>query len=41
MGEATRRLAGIMVVDVVRYSAMMAADEASTMARMRALRSEV
>jgi adenylate cyclase len=41
MGEATRRLAGILVADVVGYSAMMAADEASTMARVRALRSDV
>src|SRR5271166_5408661 len=41
MGEATRRLAGILVADVVGYSTMMAADEASTMSRVRALRSDV
>ena len=41
MGEVTRRLAGILVADVVGYSAMMNADEATTMARVRALRTDV
>ena len=36
-----RRLAAILVSDVVGYSGMMAADEAGTLARLKALRAEV
>ena len=38
---ATRRLAAILAADVVGYSRQMGADEAGTMARLRAVRSEV
>ncbi len=41
MGEVTRRLAGILAADVVGYSAMVGADEPSTLARVRALRADV
>ena len=33
-----RRLAGILVSDVVGYSGLMGADEAGTLARLKALR---
>ena len=33
---ATRRLAAILAADVVGYSGMIAADEAGTLARLRA-----
>ena len=36
-----RRLAAILAADVVGYSRQMGADEAGTMARFRAVRSEV
>ena len=35
MGEADRRLAGILAADVVGYSAMVGADEPGTLARVR------
>jgi adenylate cyclase len=41
MSGEKRRLAGILAADVVGYSAMVAADEAATLARFRALRTEV
>ena len=41
MSEAKRRLAGILAADVVGYSAMVGADEPGTLARVRALRTEV
>ena len=41
MPEPTRRLAAILAADVVGYSAMVAADETATLARVRALRTEV
>jgi len=41
MSEGKRRLAGILAADVVGYSAMIAADEPATLARVRALRSEI
>jgi class 3 adenylate cyclase len=37
----TRRLAAILAADVVGYSRMMAADEAGTLARLRAARRDV
>ena len=37
----TRRLAGILAADVVGYSAMVGADEPGTLARVRALRTDV
>ena len=37
----TRRLAAILAADVVGYSAMIGADEPGTLARVRALRTEV
>jgi adenylate cyclase len=37
----TRRLAAILATDVVGYSAMVGADESGTLARVRALRTEV
>ena len=37
MGEVNRRLAAIMVADVVGYSAMIGADETATLSRVRAL----
>jgi adenylate cyclase len=36
-----RRLAAILAADVVGYSRLMGADEAGTLARLRALRGEV
>jgi adenylate cyclase len=41
MDEADRRLAGIVSADVVGYSAMVGTDEAATLARVRALRTEL
>ena len=41
MGEVNRRLAGIVAADVVGYSAMVGADEPGTLARVRALRTDV
>ena len=41
MGEVKRRLAGILAADVVGYSAMVGADEPGTLARVRALRTDV
>jgi adenylate cyclase len=41
MSEMNRRLAGILAADVVGYSAMVGADEPSTLARVRALRNGV
>ena len=41
MGEADRRLAGIMAADVVGYSAMVAANEPTALAGVRTLRIEV
>ena len=41
MDEANRRLAGILAADVVGYSAKMGADDADTLARVRALRTDV
>jgi adenylate cyclase len=41
MGEGKRRLAGILAADVVGYSAMVGADEPGTLARVRALRTDV
>jgi TolB-like protein/class 3 adenylate cyclase len=41
MGEGKRRLAGILAADVVGYSALVGADEPGTLARVRALRSDV
>jgi adenylate cyclase len=41
MDEANRRLAGILAADVVGYSAMIGADEPATLARVRALRTEI
>ena len=40
MGE-TRKLAAILVADVVGYSRLAAADEDRTLARLRALRSDL
>ncbi len=41
MEDANRRLAGILAADVVGYSGMIGADEPGTLARVRALRSEM
>jgi TolB-like protein len=41
MSEEKRRLAGIVAGDVVGYSAMVAADEPGTLARVRALRTDI
>ena len=41
MSEEKRRLAGILAVDVVGYSAMVGADEPGTLARVRTLRTDV
>jgi adenylate cyclase len=41
MVEVNRRLAGILAADVVSYSAQMGADDAGTLARVRALRTDV
>ena len=39
--RAERRLAAIMVADVVGYSRLFESDETNTLARLRALRSDV
>src|SRR4051794_40888237 len=39
--DAGRRLAGIVAADVASYSAMLGADEAGALARVRALRVDV
>ncbi|GAG01301.1 unnamed protein product, partial [marine sediment metagenome] len=39
--RAQRRLAAILAADVVGYSRMMDVDEAGTLARLKALRSEL
>ena len=39
--ELTRKLAAIVVADIVSYSRLMEADEAGTMSRLKALRQEV
>jgi TolB-like protein len=41
MAEVNRRLAGILAADVVGYSAKMGADDAGTLDRVRALRTEI
>ena len=41
IGEANRRLAGILAADVVGYSAMVGTDEPATLARVRTLRADV
>jgi hypothetical protein len=41
MSEGKRRLAGILAGDVVGYSAMVGADEPGTLARVRAMRTDV
>jgi adenylate cyclase len=41
MSGGKRRLAGILAADVVGYSAMVAADEPASLARVRALRTEI
>jgi adenylate cyclase len=41
MSEANRRLAGILAADVVGYSAMVGTDEPGTLARVRALRTDL
>ena len=41
MDEADRRLAGILAADVVGYSTMIGTDERATLARVRALRTEI
>ena len=41
MSGGKRRLAGILAADVVGYSAMIAADEPATLARVRVLRTEI
>ncbi len=41
MQEPERRLAGIVAADVVGYSRLLGQDEAATLARVRALRSEI
>ena len=41
MDDANRRLAGILAADVVGYSAMVGTDEPATLARVRALRTDV
>ncbi len=41
MSEGKRRLAGILAADVVGYSAMVAADEPASLARVRALRTGI
>ncbi len=40
-GRAQRRLAAILAADVVGYSRLMGADEAGTLARLKALRAEL
>ncbi len=39
--RVTRRLAAILAADVVGYSRLMGADEAGTLARLKALRKDV
>jgi class 3 adenylate cyclase len=41
MDDANRRLAGILAADVVGYSAMIGTDEPGTLARVRALRTDL
>ena len=41
MSGGKRRLAGILAADVVGYSAMIAADEPASLARVRALRTQI
>src|SRR5215469_3248909 len=41
MDDANRRLAGILAADVVGYSAMIGKDEPGTLARVRALRTDL
>jgi adenylate cyclase len=41
MGDANRRLAGILAADVVGYSTMVGTDEPATLARVRSLRTEI
>ena len=41
MSGEKRRLAAILAADVVGYSAMVAVDESATLARVRALRTEI
>jgi adenylate cyclase len=41
LGEANRRLAGILAADVVGYSAMVGKDEPATLARVRSLRTDL
>jgi adenylate cyclase len=41
MVEASRRLVGILVADVVGYSGMVSGDETSIVAQMRAMCSEI
>src|SRR5215469_2575077 len=41
MDDANRRLAGILAADVVGYSAMVGKDEPGTLARVRALRTDL
>src|SRR5262249_50240028 len=41
MGDANRRLAGILAADVVGYSAMVGKDEPGTLARVRTLRTDL
>jgi adenylate cyclase len=41
MSEASRRLAAILAADVVGYSAMVGTDEPGTLARVRALRTDL
>ena len=40
-GEVNRRLAAIIAADIVGYSAMIGAEEATTLARVRALRTDL
>ena len=40
-GREKRRLAAILAADIVGYSRMMAADESGTLARLKALRTEM
>ena len=41
MDEVQRRLAAILAADVVGYSTMVGKDEPATLARVRALRTDV
>ncbi|MCZ6524607.1 MAG: adenylate/guanylate cyclase domain-containing protein, partial [Alphaproteobacteria bacterium] len=40
-GREKRRLAAILVADVVGYSRLMASDESGTLARLKAMRAEL